>query len=830
MLKDPLAESNPQECFHCGLPVPPGSAYGVNIDGANRPMCCPGCQAVAEAIVANGLTEFYRYRTEQTRGKEMVPQALRELELYDRAELQRTFVHGLEGDLREAALILEGIVCAACVWLNERHVGALPGVKEFRVNYSTHRARVVWDDAHVHLSDILKAIASIGYIAHPFDPGRQEQLQKKERSAALRRLAVAGLGAMQVMMLAIAMYAGDYSGMEQDLRGFMRWVSLVIATPVLLYAARPFFASAWRDLKRRQLGMDVPVSLALGAAFAASVWATVAGAGEVYFDSVTMFTFFLLTGRFLEMAARHRAGQAAEELVRLLPATATRLVDGISEVVPAADLRPGDRVLVRPGETVPADGSVAEGSSSVDESLLTGESMPRLRNRGDTVVGGTVNIDSPLQVTVEQVGEDTVLSSIVRLLDRAQTEKPRIALLADRLAGWFVLGLLILAAAVYGWWAVHRPQDAFWIMLSVLVVTCPCALSLATPAAVTAATGRLTRLGLLTTRGHALETLARASHIVFDKTGTLTYGRPRLVDVRPAVGATRERCLEIAAALEAGSEHPLAKALLDSAAAAPLAQTLSTTPGKGVEGVVDGHRYRIGKPEFVAELGSSTALGHWPASDNVTWVALGDSSRILAWFGFADRLRPEAQETMGELRALGLQLVLLSGDAPAVAQRVAQELGIAAAHGGLLPQDKLNYVRELQAHGAVVAMVGDGVNDAPVLAGAQVSLAMGSGTQLAHASADMVLLSEHLGQLAEGVRTARRTLTVIRQNLAWALLYNVIAVPLAAAGWVAPWMAALGMSLSSLVVVVNALRLSGRRGAEAAAESRLAGALPGDQA
>ena len=796
------------ECFHCGLPVPPGSVYSVEIDGAVRPMCCPGCQAVAQAIVANGLTDFYRYRTESTRRAELVPEALRELELYDRAELQRTFVRELQGDQREASLILEGIVCAACVWLNERHVSALPGVKEFRVNYATHRARLVWDDARIHLSDVLTAIADIGYVAHPFDPGRQEQLYKRERAAALRRLAVAGLGAMQIMMLAIAMYAGDYSGMDDDLRQFMRWISLVIATPVLLYAARPFFASAWRDLRRRTLGMDVPVALAVGAAYGASVWATVSGTGAVYFDSASMFTFFLLTARFLEMGARHRAGQAAEELVRLLPATATRLCGDRSEVVAAAELRPGDRVLVRPGETVPADGAVVEGRSAVDESLLTGESMARTRVPGDAVVGGTVNIESPLHVTVERVGQDTVLSSIVRLLDRAQTEKPRIALLADRVAAWFVLALLVLAAAVYGYWWLYRPEDAFWVMLSVLVVTCPCALSLATPAALTAATGSLTRKGLLTTRGHALETLARATHMVFDKTGTLTDGRLRLVAVESLGRLGRENLLRLAAAVEQGSEHPLAIALRDEAPGTAAAEALSAVPGMGVEGVLGNRRYRVGKPEYVAALGGgSTSLP--PEDDTVTWVAVGDETGALGWLGLADRLRPEAYETVGALRKLGLELVLLSGDAPVVVQRVAAELGISAAYGGLLPEDKLRHLRGLQDSGAVVAMVGDGVNDAPVLAGAQVSLAMGGGTQLARASADMVLLSERLLQIADGVATARRALRVIRQNLGWAILYNAVAVPLAALGWVAPWMAALGMSFSSLVVVVNALRLTG---------------------
>ncbi len=774
-------------------------------------MCCPGCQAVAQAIVDNGLTDFYRYRTGQKRGAELVPEALRELELYDRPELQRTFVREVQGEQREAALILEGIVCAACVWLNERHVGALPGVKAFRVNYATHRATLVWDDSRIHLSDILKAIAGIGYVAHPFDPGRQEQLQKRERAAALRRLAIAGLGAMQVMMLAIAMYAGDYSGMDDDLRQFMRWISLTIATPVLLYSAQPFFASAWRDLRRRTLGMDVPVALAIGAAYGASAWATVSGGGSVYFDSATMFTFFLLAGRFLEMSARHRAGQAAEELIRLLPATATRVLDsGGSEVVSAAELRPGDRVLIRPGETVPADGAVVEGRSSVDESLLTGESMPRTRGPGDKIVGGTVNVDSPLQVLVERVGADTVLSSIVRLLDRAQSEKPRIALLADRVAAWFVLALLVLAAAVFGWWWLHRPEDAFWIMLSVLVVTCPCALSLATPAALTAATGRLTRMGVLTTRGHALETLARATHMIFDKTGTLTYGRPRLLQVKPLGSVDRDQLLRLAAALEKGSEHPLAKALRDAAPDAPSATALAATPGVGMEGTVDNRRYRIGKPEYAVGLSGEPAGTPGPGPDELTWIALGNENGLLGWFGLADRLRPDALQAIAALRDLGLQLVLLSGDAPEVVARVAAELDIAQAHGSLLPADKLAYVRGLQTQGATVAMVGDGVNDAPVLAGAQVSLAMGGGTQLAHVSADMVLLSEQLPQIAAGVRMARRTVNVIRQNLAWAVLYNGIAVPLAAVGWVAPWMAALGMSLSSLVVVLNALRLAGQ--------------------
>lgn len=798
-------------CFHCGQPVPAGSHYRVEIDGQSRDMCCPGCQAVAQAIVDGGLTDYYRHRTATSiTAQNLVPEELQNLTIYDQPELQRSFVTNEPRDaaeVKQASLILEGIVCAACVWLNERHVNALPGVMEFRVNYATHRAHVKWDNTLIQLSDILRAIAAIGYIAHPFDPGRQEQLYKKEQSQALRRLAVAGLGAMQVMMLAVALYAGDYQGMESRMQTFFRWVSLLIASPVVFYSARPFFTSAWRDLKRMQLGMDVPVALAIGGAYLASVWATLTRTGEVYFDSVTMFTFFLLVGRFLEMGARHRAGQAAEELVKLLPAMATRLTETGEEVVAVAELAPGDRVRVKPGDSIPADGRVIEGSTSVDESLLTGESLPLSRSIHDEVVGGTVNVESPLIIEVEKVGEDTILAAIQRLLHRAQTEKPRLAGLADRIAGYFVGVILLLALAVGWWWWQHQPDEALWIVLSMLVVTCPCALSLATPAALTAATGSLTRLGVLTTRGHALETLARASHIILDKTGTLTTGRLQLQNISLRGGLDEASCLRIAAALEQASEHPVARALSHEVTDTPFAREVEAVPGQGLEGLVEGVRYRIGQPGYVSELvGEAGSVEVSEGSQTEVWLA--SEQEVLAMFNLSDSLRPDATEAIADLRQLGLKPLLYSGDSEAAVASVAQELGIENYSARMCPEDKLKAMHALQANGAVVGMVGDGVNDAPVLAGAQVSLAMGSGTQLAQASSDMVLLSEHLPHLPRAVEMARATLRIIRQNLTWAVLYNVVALPLAAMGYVAPWMAAIGMSASSLIVVLNALRLN----------------------
>ena len=796
-----------EACFHCGLPVPPNADYPVEIDGETHNLCCHGCQAVAQAIVDGGLTSFYRHRdTPSGRPEELIPEELARMDLYDQPELQAGFVQLDERNLKHASLILEGITCAACVWLNERHVRALPGVHDFQVNYTTHRAHAVWDDSQVHLSDILRAISNIGYIAHPYDPGRQQAVQKKEKSQALRRLFVAGLGAMQVMMLAIAMYAGDYSGMEVNIEHFMRWVSLLLTLPVVLYSSSGFFVTAWRDLRRGQLSMEVPVSLAIGLAFSASVWHTLLGSGEIYFDSVCMFSFFLLSSRYLEMGARHKAGQAAEELVKLLPATAVRITDGEHEAVAVSQLRAGDIVLVRPGETVPADGEVTEGESSVDESLLTGESLPRHRAPGDALVGGSLNVESPLQMRILSVGEDTMVSGIVRLLDRAQAEKPRLAQLADRIAGYFVGAQLLIAASVASVWWLLAPERAFEITLAVLVVTCPCALSLATPTAVTAATGALTRLGLLVTRGHVLETLAAADSMVFDKTGTLTRGSLSLAGVQTLGEPGREAIMDLAASLAQSSEHPVSRVLALHGKARLAVSELRSRPGQGMQGEIDGVSYRLGNADFVAEL-TATAAPSAPSDAQGTQVYLGSRAGWLARFELHDRLRADAPQAIAELKAAGLRPYIFSGDVPQAVAAVAGELGINDWRGGMHPSDKLEQLRALQQGGHKVAMVGDGVNDAPVLGGADVSVAMGQGAQLAHASADMVALSERLEVLVDGVHKARATRRIIQQNLAWAATYNLVAVPLAAAGWVAPWMAAIGMSLSSLVVVMNALRL-----------------------
>ncbi|MDM8546540.1 heavy metal translocating P-type ATPase [Candidatus Venteria ishoeyi] len=811
--------SEQTSCYHCGLPVPEHIHLAVHIDGEDRAMCCVGCQAVAEAIVNSGLDDFYRFRTDNApTGQEVVPEFLRQTQHYDNPDIQRRFVRQLEDEhRREAALILEGITCAACVWLNERHLRSLPGVVEVRVNYSTHRARVVWDEREIQLSQILQAISAIGYLAHPYDPTQAQAILEKERKQQLRRLGFAGLFGMQVMMVSVALYAGDFYGMESSFRQLFHWLNLLLTLPVMGYSAVPFFRSAWRDLSHRQAGMDVPVSLGISLAFLGSLWTTVSGSGgHVYYDSVVMFVFFLLLARYFELMARQRSSQAAESLVQMVPAIATRVLDnGKEEAVPVAELQPGDRVRIVPGDNIPTDGEVITGQSSVDEALLTGESLPRPRGVGDKLSAGTINIESPLLMQVTEVGQDTLLSQILRLLERAQSEKPYITQLADRAAAYFVLAVLVLAAVVALYWWQISPELWLAITLSVLVVTCPCALSLATPTAITAATGTLSGYGLLTTRGHALETLARATHFVFDKTGTLTDGALHLQKVHTPGKRNEAECLQIAAALEQHSEHPLGKALIAAATDFEQrvnlqAQAVVNQPGAGLSGTINGETWFIGTSRFIqaqTTIQISEQQREQLEIDGYALVWLANQQAIQAVFALGDSIRPGSPDLIQDLQQQGIEVLLLTGDHQHSAQRVAQAVGINKVVYDLSPAGKLEEVKALQAQGAVVAMVGDGVNDAPVLAQAQISIAMGSGTQVARATADMILLSEQLPQLIRGVKTAQKTLRIIRQNLSWAVAYNLLALPAAAMGYILPWMAAIGMSASSLLVVANALRL-----------------------
>jgi Cu2+-exporting ATPase len=800
--------SIPTPCYHCALPVPTGSRFTADVLGETREFCCPGCQAVAEAIVAGGLESYYQHRSEASSNPAELPvQLVDELALYDRPDVQAPFVRH-DGELAEATLLMEGISCAACGWLIERHLHSLPAVAEARLNLSNHRLLVRWTDSEMALSQVLSELRTIGYAAHPYQSDRAAKQLASENRLALRQLGVAGLLWFQAMMATMATWPEFNMDLSPQMHTILRWVAMFLTTPIVFYSCTPFFRGALRDLRTRHLTMDVSVSLAIGSAYVAGIWTAITGVGELYFDAVGMFALFLLAGRYLERRARERTAAATAQLVNVLPASCLRLgSDGHSERILLTELRLNDKVLVYPGAVLPADGKILEGISSVDESLLTGEYLPQPRSVGDSVTAGTLNVEGALTVQVLALGHDTRLSAIVRLLERAQAEKPRLAEIADRAAQWFLL-LSLVSAVVIGlvWWQLDASR-AFWIVLAMLVATCPCALSLATPTALTAATGSLHKLGLLLTRGHVLEGLNQIDTVIFDKTGTLTEGRLAVRTILPLGRLDADACLGLAAALENRSEHPIARAFGRAPVAA---DDVHSTPGLGLEGVVGERRLRIGQPAFVCEL-SGCSVPPIP-DDSGQWLLLGDTQGALGWFVLDDRLRADAPALLEACRARGWKTLLLSGDSSPMVASVAAELGIDEAHGGLRPDDKLKLLQELHRQGRKVLMLGDGVNDVPVLAAADISVAMGSATDLAKTSADAVLLSNRLQVLVQAINLARRTRRVIIENLLWATLYNGLMLPFAAMGWITPIWAAIGMSLSSLTVVLNALRLTRVKG------------------
>jgi Cu2+-exporting ATPase len=794
----------PLPCYHCALPVPAGRRWRATVLDQPRDFCCPGCQAVAEAIVAGGLAPFYQHRDEASANPQALPaQPPDELALFDRDDVQRPFVRDLE-EGREITLMVEGISCAACGWLIEKHLQALPGVGEARLNLSSQRLYLRWRAEALPLSQVLGALRRIGYAAWPWQADRASERLAADNRRALRELGVAGLLWFQAMMATMATWPEFNLDLSPQLHTILRWVAMLLTTPIVFYSCRPFFQGAARDLRRRQLGMDVSVALAIGGAYGAGLWTAISGQGELYFDAVGMFALFLLSGRYLERRTRARTAQVTTQLVHLLPASCLRLDEqGHSQRVLLGELRPGQRVRVPAGALIAVDGRILDGQSRVDEALLSGESLPQWRGPGERVTGGTLNVDSALTVEVLAVGAHTQLSAMVRLLERAQTEKPRLARIADRAARYFVLGSLALAVAVgLVWWQL-APARAFWVVLAMLVATCPCALSLATPTALTAATGSLHRLGLLLSRGHVLEGLGRIDTVIFDKTGTLTEGRLRLRAVQTLGALDADACVALAAALENHSEHPIAQAF---GRAERAAEEVRSVAGLGLEGWIDGEPLRIGAADFVCAL-SATPVP--PAPDHAgQCLLLGDRRGALAWLLLDDPLRGDAAALLAACRSRGWQPMLLSGDRSAHVAAVAAELGIADARGGLGADAKLAVLRGLQAEGRQVLVLGDGVNDAPVLAAADISVAMGSGTDLARVRADAVLLGNRLGALIDAFELAARTRRVIVQNLCWALLYNGLMLPFAALGWVTPLWAALGMSVSSLTVVLNALRLT----------------------
>ena len=809
-------------CFHCGLPVPKGlPAPSLEALGEAREFCCHGCHAVCKAIIEAGLDDYYRHRTDPavSANRELVPDFLRQVELFDRPDIQQDFVTRA-GDTCEAALLLDNIRCPACLWLNERHLRSLHGVIDVHIDDTTQRARVHWDPRLIRLSEILRAITDIGYIAHPYDAARSEQLNRLRRQRSTERLIFAGAVGMLVMNFSLA----SYVMVEVEPGGALplwvtlgRWTSVLLSMLLLAWPGQEFFVGAWNDLRHRRLGMDVPVVLGLSAAFTGSLHATVTGRGDVYFDSIAMFIFLLLLARRWELRGKLSASNRLDRLARVTPRTATRL-DAATEAATVAveDLAAGDLVRVLPGETLPVDGIVLTGTSSLDESLLTGESSPVMCQPGDSVVAGSVNGEQPVTIRVTHTVQQSAVSEIRQLVERGLELRPRYAVLAEKVASGFVAVLLLIATATAVYWL--QVNSAQWLpsTIAVLIVTCPCALALATPVALAVSAGRFIGLGVLPLRMRALDALACADLFVFDKTGTLTAGQPAVAAVVAVADLDEDSCLRHAAALAAESAHPLAHALRERVPQPRLVtREVNNVPGAGVRATIEGAEWRLGKPDFAAEAVAcddrTRAIIADARSAGQLVSVLANHEGVQAVLLFEDPLRPGVEALLAGLKDSGVEhFTILSGDAPESVRRLGKQLGIEDVHGGLSPADKLAWTQGRQAEGRKLAMFGDGINDAPTLAAADVSISFAAATDLANASSDFLILGEDAGALVAARRLARQTRRNIMQNFAWAGAYNLVAVPFAAAGWIPPWGAALGMSFSSLFVVLNALRLQTR--------------------
>ncbi|WP_206485824.1 heavy metal translocating P-type ATPase [Thalassotalea sp. G2M2-11] len=792
-------------CFHCGETIPKGIDLFVTINHQDQAMCCVGCQAVAQTIIDNDLGDYYRFRTEAApKGEALVPEQLQRTELLDDDNLQQEFTYK-DGEIKEAILTIEGISCAACAWLIEMQLNHLTGLQSISVNATTQRATVRWIDGEVKLSEIILAIEKVGYHALPFKASEVEQSNKRQSKTFIKRLGISGILMMQVMMIAIGLYFGAFSDMSAHNLVYLRWISLILTIPIVSYGAFPFYQGAINALKAKRLSMDVPVSIAIVLAFSASAWATITQSGEVYFESVSMFTFLLLIGKFLEFRARNRAAEVSANLLKLMPMTATLLRGDKEEFIIARKLQAHDLVLIKPGETIPADGIICQGSSQINEAMLSGEQLPVTKSIGEQVFAGTINGDGNLTVEVKHATQSSFLSQLIRLSEASQTHKPKIAQLSDKIAQYFVAIILFTAIGTAIYWQQHLPDEAFWITLSVLVATCPCALSLATPTALTCATTRLNKAGIMIKSGHVMETLPTIDHFAFDKTGTLTSG-DFTVDQLELIDShySKQQVLAITAALEVHSEHPIAKAFTPYRDFNDSSQEVEIIAGAGIQGSVNQQEVKVGKAKWLFDLSLLTPA-QYQQYKSASCVLIIDK-QLVAAFSLKDHIRPDAQQVIAKLQQSQITTTMLSGDHQSGCDAVQQVLTLDQVYSQLTATQKLEKIKQLQNQ-HIVAMIGDGINDTPVFGAAHVSIAMGSGTDIAKSGADVILLNNHLSAIHTLLQVAKKTQQVIKQNYGWAFGYNAIVLPLAVSGYITPYMAVIGMSLSSILVITNSLRL-----------------------
>jgi Cu2+-exporting ATPase len=798
-----VAHASMTACAHCGTAVPAGR---------DNEFCCAGCAIVYSAIREHGLDRFYALRGEA------VPATTSEAsygELDDPAFARIHVATGPDGFAR-TALYLEDLRCGACAWLVERTPRCVPGTVEVRVDLGRGRADVTWDTAQTRLSAIASHLDRIGHVVHPYRGLDRDAQRRREDRALLVKIGVAGAAAGNLMLLAIALYAGLFGGMQMADTQFFRWASMVIAIPALGFAATPFFTTALGALRARRLHLDLPLSIGIASGLVWGAANVIRATGEIYFDSLAMLVFLLLVARWIVLRHQRRASTAAELLLALTPSRARR-IDGDHIVeVPIEAIAPGDLVEVRVGDRVPVDGTIADGRSSVDSGLLTGESRPVDVGPGDRVHAGTVNIVAPITARVVAVGEATRIGALVAKVDALSSRRADIERLVDRVAGRFVAAVTIVAIATFiVWTALVSAATGAERAISLLVVTCPCALALATPLAVTVALGRAARRGILIKGADALERLATPGVLYLDKTGTLTEGK-----LAVASWHGPRAVAPMAAAIERGSNHPIARALLAFVPVTPIAEQIRAELGHGIAGDVDGRRVVVGSPAWVAAttarrrpsaldaaIEDVTRIGHTPVSIAIDGVEV-------AVAGLADPIRPDARAAIDSLRARGWRPRIMSGDDSRVVDHVGDALGIPACEraGNITPEGKLAVVQAARARGPVV-MIGDGVNDAAAIAAATCGIAVSGAAEIAIEAADIYMRSTSIASIADTAGGAAATLSTIRRSLRLSLAYNLVAGTLAVAGIIHPLVAAIMMPASSLTVLASSLRSRAFRGA-----------------
>lgn len=806
-------------CYHCGLPAPE-STFSTEIAGKQRLFCCFACQTVCDTIHQAGLQDFYQKTTES---QPLAPPPLSlnaasesQFNAYDSDAVQAEYMAEL-ATVRSLDLLVEGIHCAACVWLIERALSKLNGLVKAEVNLTARRLHIKWDNGQLALSQILQTLANIGYAAVPYETDLAESTLAQRNRGLLYRMAFAGFAAMNMMWIAIALYAGANEG---GFRTWFHWIGFAIASPTLFYAGFPFLRNALLGLRHGHLTMDLPISIGALVTYFYSTYVMFSGSqiGDVYFDTVVNFLFVILIGRYLEAMSKREALSATRRLFALQPKLATVIKENEPMSVPISAVHIGDAVLVRPGEKIPVDGLVIKGQSGVDESMLSGESQAVLKQVGDTVIAGSVNGEGAFTVRTEQVLRNTVLSKIVDLMERAQASKAPIQSTADKLVPWFVLITLSLAALTFWYWFAvgGEGEKALLAAVSVLIITCPCALGLATPMAIAVASGVAAKRGILIKQGAVLEYLSKVTQFVFDKTGTLTQGKLTVAKIQLGTGLDETQLIQVAASVEQQSEHAVAQAIVAAAKAQNIdlfeVTDFDSFPGQGVIAQVGDTGVQIGTQTWLLERGVIISDKHieqcaaWE-QQGVSCVCVIQSGNVLGILGLADTLREDAVDTLSALRQDKVTIHVISGDKQAVVAAITRDLGELSMQAEVLPQDKSEVVSVLQQQGEIVAMVGDGVNDAPALVQADVGIALASGTDVSAESADIVLNQPGLHKVLEARQLARQTLRTIKQNIGLSITYNVIMVPLAMMGLVSPLVAALTMPISSLLVIGNAARL-----------------------